>query len=268
MELEDQIREVLKKEAKHIVTPKEVKQKLFLQIDDMGKEGFFMKKRLVASIVAAALVIPTTVLAGPTLVEKARILLNLEGTVPDRSFTTQDEQSNYTTTNLYAEEVAANQTAQTALQTIHTMYPQTKNFEIAMAQERKGTQLGKELHDLTLIVKEKGKDFSQQPEEVTFTVDAKTGHITTLIHSKANADGNIGKLVDKKVMEMADQLLSQLKIDRTAYVTKIERTLLKGKDGKDEGTNVQVIFKPTSNELPLITVTFSDWVTAVAIGRS
>ncbi|MFJ8528989.1 DUF3600 domain-containing protein [Bacillus sp. NPDC094106] len=59
MSLDYQVKESLQEEAKEIVPPPELKEKVMIQIK-MKRGGKTMKKRLITGVLAAALLIPTT----------------------------------------------------------------------------------------------------------------------------------------------------------------------------------------------------------------
>ena len=59
MSLDDRVRESMQEEAKKIVPPPELKEKVTIQIK-MKRGGKTMKKRIITGVLAAALLIPTT----------------------------------------------------------------------------------------------------------------------------------------------------------------------------------------------------------------
>ena len=59
MSLEYRVRESIQEEAKRIVPPPELKEKVMIQVKVKGR-GKTMKKRMITGVLAAALLIPTT----------------------------------------------------------------------------------------------------------------------------------------------------------------------------------------------------------------
>ncbi|MCG7409445.1 hypothetical protein MH117_18710 [Paenibacillus sp. ACRRX] len=223
MSIEQQLRDKLQDCAEAMETPSEM-QKRILEAsyaryrNEKNKAKSTVKVRMVACVLAVILLTPVVIHTAPAVAAQIRALLNLTGTEDVRSFVTKDEDSDYVTTNLYADEISKHKTAQDLLARINRGFPETKDFDIASAQITKGINGGKRIHQLNLILMEKGKTFEEPHQEVVANVDAETGqlHFVQAIGTKPSAPLP-SKLQPSETIAMANVFLKQLDLRIDGY---------------------------------------------------
>jgi len=177
-----------------------------------------LKVRMVACVLAVILLMPVVIYSGPVVAAQIRALLNLSGTEDVRSFVTKDVDSDYVTTNLYADEISGNKTAQEVLARINHGFPETKSFNIASAQIAKGINGGRQIHQLNIILMENGKTFEEPHKEVVAIADVETGQIQFVqtIGLEPFAS-NASNLQDSEMIAMAGAFLKQLDVRIDGY---------------------------------------------------
>lgn len=223
MSIEPQLRDKLQDCAEAMEIPSEMQERI-QEIsyeryrNDKYKAKSNLKVRMVACMLAATLLVPVVIYNGPAVAAQIRALLNLSGTEDMRSFITKDKDSDYVTTNLYADEISGNQTAQEVLARIYRGFPETKDFDIVSAQITKGIRGGEQIHLLNVILMEKGKTFEEPHKEVVANVDVETGQIhfvqTIGLEPFAPPASN---LQDSEAIAMAGAFLKQLDVRSDGY---------------------------------------------------
>ncbi|MFD3260236.1 hypothetical protein ACE3MQ_16655 [Paenibacillus lentus] len=223
MSIEPQLRDKLQDCAEAMEIPSEMQERIQENSyeryrNDKYKAKSNLKVRMVACMLAATLLVPVVIYNGPAVAARIRALLNLSGTEDMRSFITKDKDSDYVTTNLYADEISGNQTAQEVLARIYRGFPETRDFDIVSAQITKGIRGGEQIHLLNVILMEKGKTFEEPHKEVVANVDVETGQIhfvqTIGLEPFAPPASN---LQDSEAIAMAGAFLKQLDVRSDGY---------------------------------------------------
>lgn len=218
--------------------------------------------RMVACVLAVVLLAPIAIYTGPTVAAQIRALLNFSGTEDVRSFITKDEDSDYVTTNLYADEISGNKTAQEVLARIHSGFPDTKDFDIASAQIAKGINGGEKIHQLNVILIEKGKTFEEPHQEVVANVDVETGQIqfVQMIGLEPYAS-HASQLQKSEAIAMANAFLKQLDVSIDGYQPEVAGT----HPGEAQGIGqFIVIYKRVEDGKEMFQVNLQDGSTSVA----
>ncbi|MCY9513391.1 hypothetical protein [Paenibacillus apiarius] len=216
----------------------------------------------IAALAAAVLLFALAFYTIPGVAGSVRALLNLEGTEAVRSFTAQDVQSNYTTTNLREDEVRNSETAQRAIERIYEYFPETRSYEIALAQRATGLLGDKKMDRITIILKEKGKRFSEHPQEVTLQVNAKTGRFELISHSSPQlTNEQLDTAKDAAIVGMADAFLATIGVDSKGFKQKVERT--SWNEGDRALTEASVTYKPANDEMHIFQVNLKVGMTSV-----
>lgn len=228
MSIEQQLRDKLQNCAEAMENPSEMQKRIQENSyeryrNEKLKAKSNLKVRMVACVLAVILLTPVVIYTGPAVAAQIRALLNFAGTEDVRSFVTKDEDSNYVTTNLYADEISGNKTAQEVLARIYRGFPETKDFNIASAQIAKGINGGEKIHIFNIILMEKGKTFAETHKEVVANVDVGTGqiHFVQTIGLEPFAP-DASKLQDSEAIAMANAFLKQLDVRIDGYLPEVK----------------------------------------------
>ena len=268
MSIERRLRDKLKDTAEAMESPTGLYERVQEQSYESytkavgKKKGRSKRHRWIAALATAIVLFPIAFYTLPGVVESVRALLNLEGTEAVRSFTTHDDQSNYTTTNMREDEVKNNEVVQHAIERIHDYFPETRSYEIALAQSSTGLLGNKEINHLTIILKEKGKRFSESPQEVTFQVNAKTGRFEFISHSPSPlTNEQLDAAKDAAIVGMADAFLATVGVDSKGYKQEVERTTRK--EGDLSVTEALIIYKPANEKEHIFQVNLKAGMTSM-----
>ncbi|OBY77841.1 hypothetical protein BBG47_19735 [Paenibacillus sp. KS1] len=269
MSIEQQLRDKLQDCAEAMENPSDMQKR----IQEVSYERYRNEKnketsksnlniRMVACVLAVVLLAPIVIYTGPTVAAQIRALLNLSGTEDVRSFITKDEDSDYVTTNLYADEISDNKTAQEVLARIYCGFPETKDFDIASAQIAKGINGGEKIHRFNIILMEKGKTFAETHKEVVANVDVETGQIqfVQMIGLEPYAP-HASQLQKSKAIAMANAFLKQLDVSIDGYQPEVAGT----QPGEVQGIGqFIVIYKRVADGKEMFQVNLQDGSTSVA----
>ncbi|MFD1266066.1 hypothetical protein ACFQ3Y_01270 [Paenibacillus motobuensis] len=271
MSIEQQLRDKLQNCAEAMEIPSDIQERI-QEIsykryrNEKYKAKSNLKGRMVACMLAVILLTPVVIYTGPAVAAQIRALLNLSGTEDLRSFVTKDEDSNYITTNLYADEISGNKTAQEVLARIYRGFPETKDFDIASAQIAKGINGGRQIHRFNVILIENGKTFEEPHKEVVANVDVETGQIyfVQTIGLEPFAP-HASKLQDSEAIAMAGAFLKQLDIRSDGYQPEV----VASHDDKVQGKGQPiVIYKRTEDGKKIFQVNLQEGSTSVAFFSS
>ncbi|BFH68786.1 MAG: hypothetical protein E6230_18210 [Paenibacillus dendritiformis] len=225
-----------------------------------------LKVRMVACMLAAVLLVPVVIYTGPAVAAQIRALLNLSGTEDLRSFITKDKDADYVTTNLYADEISGNQTAQELLARIYRGFPETKDFNIASAQITKGIHGGRQIHQLNVILIENGKTYEEPHKEVVANVDVETGQIHFVQTSGLEPFApHASQLQDSEAIAMANAFLKQLDVNIDGYQPEV--TGAHGDEAQGNGQAI-VIYKDAADGKEMFQVNLQEGSTSVAFFSS
>lgn len=273
MSIEQHLRDKLQDCAEAIEIPSEMQERI-QEISyeryriDQYKAKSKLKVRMVACMLAATLLVPVVIYTGPAVAAQIRALLNLSGTEDMRSFITKDKDSDYVTTNLYADEISGNQTAQELLARIYRGFPETKDFDIVSAQITKGIRVGEQIHLLNVILMEKGKTFEEPHKEVVANVDVETGqiHFVQTIGLEPFAPP-ASKLQDSEAIAMAGAFLKQLDVRSDGYLPEVVRAHADAHEALGNGQSI-VIYKRAADGKEMFQVNLQEGSTSVAFFSS
>lgn len=271
MSIEQQIRDKLQDCAEAMENPSEM-QKRIQEVayeryrNEKYKAKSKLKVRMVACMLAAILLVPVVIYTGPAVAAQIRALLNLSGTEDLRSFITKDKDSDYVTTNLYADEISGNQTAQEVLARIYRGFPETKDFNIASAQIAKGINGGRQIHQFNIILIENGKTFEEPHKEVVANVDVETGklHFVQTIGLEPFAP-HASNFQDSEAIAMANAFLKQLDVNIDGYQPEV--TGAYGDEAQGNGQSI-VIYKDAADGKEAFQVNLQEGSTSVAFFSS
>lgn len=267
MSIEQQLRDKLQDCAEAMEIPSEMQERIQeisyeRYSNDKYKVKSTLKVRMIACGLAVILLTSVGIYTGPAVAAQIRALLNLSGTEDLRSFETKDEDSNYTTTNLYADEISGNKTAQEVLARINRGFPETKGFDIASAQIAKGINGGTQIHQFNIILIEKGKTFEEPHKEIVANVDVETGQIyfVQTIGIEPFAP-HASKLQDSEAIAMADAFLKQLDVRSDGYQPEV----VAADTDKVQGRGLPiVIYKRVKDGKEMFQVNLQEGSTSVA----
>ncbi|CAH0122374.1 hypothetical protein PAE9249_04924 [Paenibacillus sp. CECT 9249] len=271
MSIEQQLRDKLQDCAEAMEIPSEMQERIEevsyeRYRNDKYKAKTKPKVRMVACVLAVILLAPVVIYTGPAVAAQIRALLNLSGTEDVRTFVTKDEDSNYITTNLYADEISGNKTAQEILARIYRGFPETKDFDIASAQIAKGINGGEQFHRFHIILMEKGKTFEEPHKEVVANVDAETGQIhyvqTFGLEPFAPHASN---LQDSEAIALANAFLKQLDVRSDEYLPEVAGAHADEASGKGQSI---VIYKRAEDGKEMFQVNLQEGSTSVAFFSS
>ena len=271
MSIEQQLRDKLQDCAEAMEIPSQMQERIQeisyeRYSNDKYKAKSTLKVRMVACMLAVILFTSVVIYTGPAVAAQIRALLNLSGTEDLRSFVTKDEDSNYTTTNLYADEISGNKTAQEVLARINRGFPETKDFDIASAQITKGINGGTQIHQFNVILIENGKTFEEPHKEVVANVDVETGqfYFVQTIGLEPFAP-HASKLQDSEAIAMADAFLKQLDVRSDGYQPEVVAAHTDKVQGK--GLPI-VIYKRVKDGKEMFQVNLQEGSTSVAFFSS
>jgi len=135
-----------------------------------------MKKRLIAGIVATAILIPTAAFAAPTLIEML------------------------TRTPMTAEQIKTDEVGKATLEKLYRALPETKSFEIIEASTVEGFQT-------SMILQEKGG----AGKKITLHTNSKTGEIEHVIQENwETKEKPLTALTDLEIKSKVDHLINTL----------------------------------------------------------
>lgn len=267
MSIEQQLRDKLQDCAEAMETPSEMQKRIqetsyARYRNEKNKAKSNLKVHMVACVLAVILLTPVVIYTGPAVAAQIRALLNLSGTEDVRSFVTKDEDSDYVTSNLYTDEISGNKTAQALLARIYRGFPETKDFDIASAQIAKGINGGKRIHQLNVILMEKGKTFEEPHKEVVANVDVETGqiHFVQAICIEPFAP-HPSKLQESEAIAMANAFLKQLDLRIDGYQPEVAG----GHADEAQGISQSiVIYKRAADGKAMFQVSLQEGSTSVA----
>ncbi|WP_268623850.1 hypothetical protein [Paenibacillus alvei] len=268
MSIEQQLRDKLQDCAEAMENPSDMQKR----IQEASYERYRDEKnnetsksnlniRMVACVLAVVLLAPIIIYTGPTVAAQIRTLLNLSGTEDARNFVTKDADSDYVITNLYADEISGNKTAQEVLARIYSGFPETKDFDIANAQITKGIRAGEKIHIFNIILMEKGKTFAEPHQEIVVNADVDTGqiHFVQTIGLEPYAP-HVAKLQKSEAIAIANAFLKQLDVPIDGYEP--EMTGAHGDEAQGIGQPV-VIYKRVEDGKEMFQVNLQDGSTIV-----
>ncbi|RED77612.1 hypothetical protein [Cohnella phaseoli] len=267
MSIEQQLRDRLQDCAEAMEHPSEMQKRIketsFTRYrNDKFKSSSNLKVRIAAGVLAVILLTPVVIYTVPAVAAQIRALLNLSGTEPLRSFVTKDEDSNYTTTNLYADEITGNKTAQEVLELIYRGFPETKEFDIASAQIAKGIRGGERIHLFNVVLIEKGKTFEEPHKEVVANVDAETDQLrfvqTIGIEPLAKP---ASQLREGDAISIATAFLKRLEVSTDGYQPELAGA---AEDEAQEASPRIVIYKAAEDGRTMLQVNLQEGSTSVA----
>jgi len=271
MSIERQLRDELQDCAEAMEHPSEMQKRIqetsftrYRNEKDKAKSN--LKVRIAACVIAVTLFTPVVIYSVPVVAAQIRALLNLSGTEPLRSFVTKDEDSNYTTTNLYADEINGNKTAQDVLARIYLGFPETKEFEIASAQIAKGINGGERIHLFHVVLMEKGKTFEEPHKEVVANVDVETGELryvqTTGIEPIAKP---ASQFRETEAIDTANAFLKRLEVSTDGYQPEVAEAPA---DEEQSAGPPIVIYKRAEDGKKMFQVNLQEGSTSVAFFSS
>lgn len=276
MSIEQQLRDKLQDCAEAMENPSDMQKRIqeasyerYRNENEINKETSTsnLKIRMVACVLAVVLLAPIAIYTGPTVAAQIRALLNFSGTEDVRSFITKDADSNYVTTNLYADEISGNKTAQEVLARIHRGFPEAKGFDITSAQITKGIRGGEKIHTFNIILMEKGKTFEEPHQEIVVNADMDTGQIhfvqTTGLEPFAP---HVAKLQKSEAIAIANAFLKQLDVPIDGYEAEMT-----GAHGGDEVQGIGqpiITYKRAKDGKKLFQVNLQDGGISVAFSPS
>lgn len=267
MSIEQQLRDKLQDCAEAMENPSKM-QKRIQEIsyeryrNDRDKAKSKLKVRMAACVLAVVLLAPVIIYTGPAVAAQIRALLNFSGTEDVRSFITKDVDSDYVTTNLYADEIGGNKAVQEVLTRIYRAFPETKGFDIASAQIAEGINGGMQIHQLNIILIEKGKTFDEPHQEVVANVDVETGqiHFVQTIGLEPYAL-HAAKLQKSESIAMANAFLKKLEVSIDGYQPEVTEP----STGEAQGTGQSiVIYKRVEDGKEMFQVNLQDDSISVA----
>ncbi|WP_314587636.1 hypothetical protein [Paenibacillus terrigena] len=266
MSIEQQLRDKLQDCAEAMEVPSEMQKRVERASyeryrNEKHKSKSALKVRLIAGALAVVLLTPVVIHTAPVVAAQIRALLHLSGTEDARSFVTKDENSDYITTNLYEDEIAENKAAQDVLARIYRGYPETRSFDFANAQITEGTRGGEPIHELNLVLMEKGKTFADPHKEITTMVDMKTGAIEFFQAIELDPSAHTSNLKEAEAIEIADAFLEKLQINTEGYQHEVIRTSSNNTQTTDQSI---VIYKRTQDGKKMFQVNLRQGSTSVA----
>ncbi|WP_018757425.1 hypothetical protein [Paenibacillus terrigena] len=266
MSIEQQLRDKLQDCAEAMEVPSEMQKRVEQASyeryrNEKHKSKSALRFRLIAGALAVVLLTPVVIHTAPVVAAQIRALLHLSGTEDTRSFVTKDEDSDYITTNLYEDEVAENKAAQDVLARIYHGYPETRSFEIANAQITEGTRGGEQIHELNLILMEKGKTFADPHKEITTIVDVRTGAIQFFQAIELDPSAHTSNLRETEAIEIANAFLDLLQMNTEGYQHEVIRTSSNNTQETDQSI---VIYKRPQDGKKMLQVNLRQGSTSVA----
>lgn len=179
MTIERKIREHLRKEAETLDCPSAISNRIeqsYSQYLLRQRSGKTMKKRIIAGIVATAILIPTAAFAAPSLIEML------------------------TRTPMTAEQVKTDEVGRATLEKLYRAFPETKSFEIIEASTVQGTQTSITLHEKGGIGK-----------KITLHTNSTTGEIEHVIQENWEPkEKPFTALTDQDIKSKVDDLLNKM----------------------------------------------------------
>jgi len=267
MSIEQQLRDKLKDCAEAMENPSDMQKRIQKSSyeryrNEKLKTKSNLKMRMVACALAVILLTPVAIYTGPAVAAQIRALLNFSGTEDVRSFVTKDEDSDYVTTNLYADEISGNVAAQALLTRLYRGFPVTKDFDISSAQIAKGINGGKSIHQLNVILMEKGKTFEEPHQEVTANVDVETGQLyfVQVVGIKPFVP-QPSTLQESEAIAMANGFLMQLGLPIDGYEPEVAGAATEG--AQSQGQSI-VVYKRTADGKATFQVNLQEGSTSVA----
>lgn len=192
MTIERNIREHLRKEAETLDCPPAISNRIarsYSQYVQQKRSGKPMKKRLIAGIVATAILIPTAAFAAPTLIEML------------------------TRTPMTAEQVKTDEVGKATLEKLYRAFPETKSFEIIEASIVQGVQT-------SIILQEKGGI----GKKITLHTNSTTGEIEHVIQENWEPkEKPLTALTDREIKAKVDDLLVKMYGNIEAYEFALEQ---------------------------------------------
>ncbi|MBG9737188.1 hypothetical protein [Paenibacillus alvei] len=273
MSIEQQLRDKLQDCAEAMENPSDMQKR----IQEASYERYRNEKnnetsksnlniRMVACVLAVVLLAPIVIYTGPTVAAQIRTLLNLSGTEDARNFVTKDADSDYVITNLYADEISGNKTAQEVLARIYRGFPETKNFDIANAQITKGIRAREKIHIFNIMLMEKGKTFEEPHQEIVVNADVDTGqlHFVQTIGLEPFAP-HVATLQKSEAIAIANAFLKQLDVPIDGYEPEVSGAHTGEVKGMAQSI---VIYKRVEDGKEMFQVNLQDEGTSVAFSSS
>lgn len=200
MPIENQISEYLHQKAETLECPPAVSKRIeqsYSQYVQQKRSKKTMKKRLIGSIVAAVIMIPTAAIAAPPLIEMI------------------------TRTPMTAKEVKMDAVGQAALEKLYRSYPETKSFEIIDASRLGGdpanASQGKAIQT-SIVLQEKGA----HGKKIRLDLDA-TGKIEHVNQENWEPQEKpVISLTDQEIKSKVDDLINKLYGSSSKYEFSME----------------------------------------------
>lgn len=196
MPIKKQLSDNLKNYARSMECPPEIHERIqksynnYLEKKERG--NLIMKKRLIASIAAVAILLPMGVFAGPKLIETARTHI------------IQEKDVNLAITDIGSKELGADKIKKEALEKIYSTFPETKAFDIASIQSGKGYVGSQQMNWTSFELQENGEN----GRIFSFGIDSSTGEFYD-IHL-FNWNENFGVLNDKEITEKGEEIITKI----------------------------------------------------------
>lgn len=186
MTIEHKIREHLHHEAEKMDCPPAIFRRIeqsYSKYVVRKRSEKPMKKRMIAGIVATAILIPTAAFAAPTLIDML------------------------TRTPMTAEQLKTDKVGKATLEKLYRAFPETKSFEIIEASTVQGVQT-------SIILQEKGGG----SKKITLHTNSATGEIEHLIQENWEPkEKPLVALTDQEIKSKVDYLISTLYGSIEAY---------------------------------------------------
>lgn len=196
MPIKKQLSDNLKNCARSMECPPEIHERIqnsynnYLEKKERG--NLIMKKRLIASIAAVAIVLPIGVFAGPKLIETARTHI------------IQEKDVNLAVTDVGSKELSADKIKKESLEKIYNAFPETKTFDITSIKSGKGYVGSQQMNWTSFELQENGEN----GRIFSFGIDSSTGEFSD-IHM-FNWNENFGALNDKEITEKGEEMITKI----------------------------------------------------------
>ncbi|WP_339322088.1 hypothetical protein [Paenibacillus sp. FSL W8-0194] len=188
MPIERQIREYLHNEAENRECPPALSKRIeqsYSQYLQRKRSEKPMKKRLIAGMVAAVIMIPTAAFAAPTLIEMV------------------------TRTPITAEQVKVDEVGKAALEKLYSAFPETKSFEIVEASQLGGDPNAAKTKAIqtSIVLQEKGA----AGKKIRLDINGVTGEIEHVNQENWEPQAKpVISLTDKEIKAKVDHLIDKI----------------------------------------------------------
>ncbi|MEK6992015.1 hypothetical protein NST08_17295 [Paenibacillus sp. FSL K6-1566] len=228
MTIEHKIREHLHHEAEKMDCPPAISKRIEQSYSKYllrKRSQKPMKKRMIAGIVATAILIPTAAFAAPTLIDML------------------------TRTPMTAEQIKTDKVGKATLEKLYRAFPETKSFEIIEASAVQGVQT-------SIILQEKGGG----GKKITLHTNSATGEIEHIIQENwESREKPLTDLTDLELKSKVDHLISTLYGSIEAYEFTMEQM-----ENPDQKT-LMLNYAQKGSERPVYQVMVQDNTISVSV---